>query len=67
MTRVNFQGERIALKHTIPYVKYMTSVSLMHEAPKIGAWDNLEEKGRERGGKEVQDCRDTCIPIANSC
>ena len=45
----------------------MTSVSLMHETPKIGAWDNLEEKGRERGGKEVQDCGDTCIPMANSC
>ena len=36
----------------------MTSVSLMHEAPKAGAWDNLEEQGRERSGKEIQDWGD---------
>ena len=45
----------------------MTSVSLMHEAPKAGAWDNLEEQGRERGGKKVHYWGDTCIPMANPC
>ena len=35
--------------YTLPYVKWMTSVSLMHEAghPKLVLWDNLEGWGWE--------------------
>ena len=49
--------ERTALKHTLPYVKQMTSVSSMHDAghPKLVLWNNPEGYGREGGGRGVQD------------
>ena len=39
--------------YTLPYVKQMTSASLMHEAgyPKPVLWDNPEGWGGERGGR----------------
>ena len=47
---------------TLPYVKQMTSLSLMHEAghPKPVLWDNLE------GWGVVQDGGDTCMPVTDS-
>ena len=54
---------------TLPYVKWMTSVSSMHEAGHLKPvfCDNVEGiawKGRQEG---VQDGGDICIPTANSC
>ena len=47
------QFERIAIETCLsPYVKQMTSESLMHEAGH-NLWDNLEGRGEEVGG--VQD------------
>ena len=45
----------------------MTSASLMHESghSKLVPGDNPEGWGREGGG--VQDGRNMCIPVANSC
>ena len=42
---------------TLPYVKQMTSASLIHEAgyPKLVPWDNPEGYGGEEGGSGVQD------------
>ena len=34
--------------------------------PKLVLCDNLEGEGGEGGGWELQDDRDTCIPMANS-
>ena len=47
----------------------MTSASSMHEAehPKPMLWDNPEGQGLEGSGKGVQDVRDTCIPVTDSC
>ena len=55
--------------YTLPYEKWMTSVSLMHEAghPKLVLWDNLEGWGGEGGGKEAQEEVDVCTPMADSC
>ena len=41
----------------LPYVKYMTSPSSMHEAgySKLVHWDNPEQWDREGGGSGVQD------------
>ena len=44
------QFERIAIETCLsPYVKQMTSESLMHEAGH-NLWDNLEGRGEEVGG-----------------
>ena len=53
----------------LPYVKQMTSASLMHEAgqSKLVLWDNPEGWGRERSGSRVQDGGDTCISVADLC
>ena len=47
----------------------MTSASSMHEAehPKPMLWDNPEGQGLEGSGKGVQDVRDTCASLADSC
>ena len=47
----------------------MTSESLIHETgpPKPVLWDNPEGQGLEGSGKGVQDVRDTCIPVTDSC
>ena len=41
----------------LPYVKQMTSASLMHEAghSKLVLWDNPEGWDREGGGRGIQD------------
>ena len=46
----------------------MTSVSLMYDAgqSKPVLCDNLEGRGGEEAGREVQEGRDTCIPKADS-
>ena len=53
----------------LPYVKEMTSASLMHEAghSKLVLWDNSEVWGWQGGGRGVQDGGNTCAPVANSC
>ena len=45
--------------YTLPYVKQMTRVSLMHEAghPKLVLWDNLKAYSGEGSGEWVQDER----------
>ena len=35
--------------------------------PKPVLWENPEGSGREGGGRGLQDGRDTCILVANSC
>ena len=52
----------------LPYVKQMTSRSLMHEAghSKLVLWDNPEGRGGEGGGGG-SGWGDTCIPMADSC
>ena len=46
----------------------MVSGSLVYDAghPKLVLCDNLEGWGGEGGGRELQDGRDTCMPMANS-
>ena len=42
--------------YTLPYVKQMTSVSLMHEGhPKLVLWDKLKAYSGEESGEWVQD------------
>ena len=43
--------------YSLPYVKQMTSASLMHEVehPKSVLWDNPEGQGGQRGGRWFQD------------
>ena len=52
----------------LPYVKQMTSPSLMREAghSKLVLWDNPEGRGGEGGGGG-SGWGDTCIPMADSC
>ena len=53
---------------TLPYVKYITSPSSMHETghSKPVHWDNPEEwDGEGRGGSSGQG--DTSTPMADSC
>ena len=47
----------------LPYVKLMTSASLMHEAghSKLVLWDNPEGWGGEGGGRGIQDGGHTYI------
>ena len=47
----------------------MTSASPMHEAghAKLMLWDNPEGWGGDGGGSGVQDGRDTCTIMADSC
>ena len=54
--------------YTLPYVKYMTSASSMYDAGhlKLALCDNLEGRGGEEGGREVQEGGNTCIPKADS-
>ena len=51
----------------LPYVKQMSSPSLMHETghSKPVHWDNLGRWGWEVGG--VLGWEDTCTPVADSC
>ena len=53
--------------YTLPYEKWMTSVSLMHEAghPQLVLWDNLEGWGGE-GDELRMGVVDTWIPITDS-
>ena len=53
----------------LPYAKWRTSVSLMHEAGHTGPMlcGNLEGWGGEASGRGLQDEGDTCKPMANSC
>ena len=53
----------------LPYVKQISSVSLMYDAghPKQVFSDNLEGGGGEGGGRGVHKGKDTCMPMANSC
>ena len=52
----------------LPYVKPITSASLMHEAghSKPVLWDNPEGWVGDRGGRWVSACGDTCAPMADS-
>ena len=52
----------------LPYVKQMTSRSLMHEAghSKLVLWDNPEGRGGEGGGRGIWD-GDPCASVADSC
>ena len=45
----------------------MTSASLMYERgnSKLVLWDNPDGWGEERTGREFQDSRDTCTPMAD--
>ena len=54
--------------YTLPYVKQMTTVSLMYDTglPKLVLCDNLEGEDGKGGGREVQGRGDTCIPMASS-
>ena len=57
---------------TLPYVKQMTSASLMHEVehPKLVLWDNQEGWGRKegrRGRRGGSGWGNTCTPMADSC
>ena len=54
--------------YILPYVKQMTSPSLMHETGHSNPvhWDNPKGWGGEGGGRGVQD-GDTCAPMADSC
>ena len=54
--------------YTLPYEKWMTSVSLMHEAghPQLVLWDNLEGWGGEGGGSWGADGGDTYISMTDS-
>ena len=60
---------RIALKHILHYVKWIASGSLVYEAghPKPVLCDNLESWDGEGGEKGVQEGKDICIPMADSC
>ena len=53
----------------LPYVKWMTSASLMHETghSKLVLWDNPKGWGREGSGSGIQVGGDTCTPMADSC
>ena len=55
--------------YTLPYVKQIASGSSLCDAgnPKPVLCDNLERWEREGGGKVLQEGRDTCIPMADSC
>ena len=54
--------------YTLPYVKKITSGSLMYDAgnPKPVLCDNLEEWEGEGDGKGVQEGGDMCVPSADS-
>ena len=51
------EGERIALKHILSYVKQIASLGLMHETGCSGLvhWDDPEGWDGEGGGRGVQD------------
>ena len=53
---------------TLPYVKQISRVTLVHEAghPKPVLWDNPEGWGGEGGESGAQDEGDTCIAVADS-
>ena len=54
--------------YALPYVKSITSVSLMYEAghPKLVFCDNLKGQAVEGVGRGIQDGEDTCIPMVDS-
>ena len=61
--------KRVALKHTLSYVEKIASGNLPYEA-RSSNWvfcDDLELRNRVGGGMEIQDRRDICIPMADSC
>ena len=61
-------GENSIETCILPYVKYLTSPSSMHETghSKPVRWDNPEGwEGREVGGELKMG--DTCTPVADSC
>ena len=65
--RVGWFG-RMALKHVLSYMKWITSPGLMHDTGCLGLvhWDDPEGGYREGGGRGVQD-GNTCTAIVDSC
>ena len=57
------------MAYTLPYVESIAGGSLLCDArnPKPVLCDNLEGWDGEGGGREVQEGRDICIPMADSC
>ena len=55
--------------HTLPYVEQIARGNLLCDAenPKRMLCDNLEGWDGVRGGREVQEGGDICMPMADSC
>ena len=56
-------------RYILLYVIQISSGSLRYDAgnPKPVLYDNLKGWGAEGGGRGVQEGRNTCTPMANSC
>ena len=61
-------GESSMETYTLPYVKYIASVNFLYDS-RNSNWGSMTAWGERgvRGGKEVQEGGDLCIPTADSC
>ena len=54
--------------HILPNVKQRANGKLLYNRVfSLVLCDNLDGRDGVRGGREVQDGRDICIPLADSC
>ena len=55
--------------YTLPYAKWIASANLLYDtgSSNLVLCDNLEGQDWVGDGREVQEGRDICIPMADSC